>query len=174
MFDHFWLFAGGVLLAPVLGSAVVAAVVQWWAARRGYAIEEPRWLLGGVVLVLFVLMPVGSGAILGPLHGIPPGLGFDETLLFLLGVYGGPVLLGAYLFSRFLTGRLSPRDGHDSDSAGDDSDLAGPDGDSAGRDTGSADPDSDLSRVVVESSLWFVSVHLALFPAVFALAIAAS
>lgn len=165
--DHFWLFAGGVLLAPILGSAVVAAVVRWWAARRGYAIEESRWLLAGVVLVLFVLMPVGGGLILGPIHGIPPGLGFGGTLLFLFGVYGGPVLLGAFLFGRFLAGRLSLRDGHDGDSARYDGDSSGHDDDSSGH-------DGDSVWVVVESSLWFVCVHLALFPAVFALAIAAS
>jgi hypothetical protein len=158
--DHFWVFVIGVVSAPLLGAYGTALLVRRWASRRGFAVDARQQSLVGVVAALFVLMPISGGILLGLVRGIPPGLGFAKTVLFLFGVYAGPVALGAFLFGRYLSPRLSNRD----------EEYEG------GTEFASSLSISDRKarRVLTETRLWFVGCHLALYPALWVLAILAS
>ena len=156
--DHFWVFVAGVVTAPLFGAYGTALLVRRRASRRGFAIEARQWSLVGVVAALFVLMPLGGGFVLKLLRGIPPGLGFAKTFLFLFGVYAGPVALGAFLFGRYLSPRLSARD----------------EGDGSESRPSLSTMDRKARKALTEIRLWFVGGHLALFPAIWVLAILAS
>ena len=156
--DHFWIFVAGVVSAPLLGAYGTVLIVLRRASQRGVAIEARQRSLVGVVAALFVLMPLGGGLVLGVLRGIPPGLGFAKTFLFLFGVYAGPVALGALLFGRYLSTYLSSCD----------------EGDGNGSLNSPSTMDREVKKALTEARLWFVGGHLALFPSLWVLAILAS
>lgn len=145
IFDHFWLFALGVVTAPLAAAAATVAAARWRASVRGFELDANRWSLFAVVVGLYLLMLVGGGLLLDWLRGIPPGIGVLGVLGFLLAVYAGPLTLGATLFGRFVSSRLS-----------------------------APGTDRPTASAVTESCALFVGLHLAVFPTVWVVAIVAS
>jgi hypothetical protein len=100
-----------VSIIPLLSSYITAVLVQWMAERRELSIDLSKYISAVIILSIYVIMAFLGGVLLEVSGGIPPGIGFGWTVIFLIGIYGSPTILGSILFDSFLLSNLDTDNG---------------------------------------------------------------
>jgi len=100
-----------VSIIPLLSSYITAVLVQWMAKRRELTIDLSKYISTVAILSTYVIMAFLGGILLEVSGGIPPSVGFGGIVIFLIGIYGTPTILGSILFGSFLLSNLDTDNG---------------------------------------------------------------
>ena len=100
-----------VSIIPLLSSYITAVLVQWMAERRELTVDLSKYISAVVILSIYVIMAFLGGVLLEVSGGIPLDIGAGWTVIFLIGIYGGPTILGSILFNSFLFSNLDTDSG---------------------------------------------------------------